>query len=235
MIRDVVESQRHERIETRMGGRLEEFLGPIPVLSQQDLAAVLEIIFRKAQVWVPAQSLRDLENYPASRRPLKLFEILARSNRTVNELLSETTTRQLLEAITDEQTRRELETIPETGRALPASRAQRLKLGRAIQMGIFAELDREYRRRELSMDNLQKFFDKLPQNEQDELLTLSPGEFRQELRGRFIESEWADSPVLLTLVRQFFRTQRPGERPPVGGPRREGRTRPPIRRPSDQN
>ena len=235
MIRDVVESQRSERIETRMGGRLEEFLGPIPVLNRQDLAAVLEILFKKAPQWVSMQAIRELESYPENRRPLKLFELLARTNRTVNQLLSETTAKQLLEAISDEQTRRELETVPDTGRSMPASRARQVKLGRAIQMSVFAELDREYRRRELSPENLQKFFDKLSTEEQDELLTLSPEEFRQELRGRFVESEWADSPIILTLVRQFFRSRQPAGRLPQGGQRNEGRPRPPIRRSQEQN
>jgi hypothetical protein len=235
LIRDIIESQRSDRIQTRMGSRLEEFLGPIPVLSQKDLLAVMEIIFRKAPVWISAESLRELESYPEKRRPLKLFEMLARKNRTVSELLTETTTRQLLEAISDEQTRRELETVPESGRSMPAARARMLKVGRAIQMSVFAELDREYRRRELSLANLQKFFSTLPPEEQQQLLTLSPEEFRQELRGQFVESEWADSPVLLTLVRQFFRPRPPAGRLPPGSPRGDGRPRLPDRRSPNRN
>lgn len=238
LIREVVESQRDERIETRMGGRIEQFLGPIPNLSRQDLSAMLAIIDRKKALLVPsASSLQDLDNYEGISRSLKLIELMARSNRSLGDLLNETNSRQLLDAVTDKETRRELETIPDSERRMLTAVARRVKLGLTIQKAIFAELDRERRQRAFTPENLEKFFEKLPLEQQDELLELSPEQFRQELRDRYQDDQQAarsENPINFILIRQFFSFQRPGERSPPLGRRREGRPTPPDRRPQDR-
>lgn len=223
LMRQLVNEQRDDRIEIRMGGG-GGFLGPIPSISRADLEAMLEVISGKLGLYLG--NAPGLEGYEGMRRYLKMFELLGRQGRSMRELLSESSVQQLLAAISDEQTREQLQTLPEIERPLGDAQRRRLKLALTIYRAVETELDRELRSRRVSPENLTRYFENLPLDEQDELLTLTPSQFRQELLSRYVETEWSQNRIDMRLVRQFFRPQRPAaER----GPDRDGPgTRPRI-------
>jgi hypothetical protein len=225
LMRQLVEEQRDDRIEIRMGDR-GGFLGPIPAISRPDLEAMLEVISGKLGLYLNRPE--ELEGYEGMRRYLKMFELLARQGRSmIRDLLGEANVQLLLQAISDEQTREQLQAVPDIDRPQAEAARRRTKLALAIFQAIEMELDRELRSRRVSPENLTRYFENLPPEEQDELLTLTPGQFRQELLSRYVETEWSQNRINMGLVRQFFRPQRPpGERRQENGP-------PPQRRPGE--
>lgn len=231
-IRNLVEEQRDERIEVRMGERM-EFLGPIPLISRSDLEAMCRIIESRLELYIT--NPQELDGYDGMSRYLKMFELLARERRSVRDLLSDANRRLLLDAIADDQTREQLESIPDNlERPLAVAQARRLKLGLAISQAVEVELDRELRQKRSSRENLAAYFDNLPIEEQDDLLALTPEQFREQLFSQYVENEWSQDRINMRLVRQFFRPQLPpGERggPGRGAIERPGPGRPPNERP----
>jgi hypothetical protein len=227
LMRQLVEEQRDDRIEIRMGDR-GGFLGPIPAISPRDLEAMLEVISGKLGLYL--NDPQELEGYEGMRRYLKMFELLSRQGRSTHQLLGEDNVQLLLQAISDEQTREQLQTLPDMGRPLAQASLRRTKLGLAMYQAIETELDRELRSRRVSPENQTRYFENLPREEQDELLALTPSQFRQELLSRYVETEWSQNRINMRLVRQFFRPQRPPEERPQEngppGPRRPGESPP---------
>lgn len=220
LMRQLVDEQRDDRIEIRMGDR-GGFLGPIPSISRTDLEAMLEVISGKLGLYL--NNPQDLEGYEGMRRYLKMFELLAQQRRSIWQLLGEANIQLLLQTISDDQTRQQLQTLPDVERPRGDAQLRRVKLGLAIYQAIETELDRELRSRRVSSENLSKYFENLPLEEQDELLNLTPGQFRQELLSRYVETQWSQNRINMRLVRQFFRPQRPPtERPAGDGPPRDG-------------
>jgi hypothetical protein len=221
LMRQLVDEQRDDRIEIRMGDR-GAFLGPIPAIGRKDLEAMLEIISGKLGLYLNRS--QELEGYEGMRRYLKMFELLSRQGRSVHQLLGEDNVQLLLQAISDEQTREQLQSIPDIERPQAEAPLRRTKLALAMFQAIETELDRELRSRRVSPENLTRYFEKLDQDQQDELLTLTPAQFRQQLLSRYVETEWSQNRINMGLVRQFFRPQRPpGERPPGDNPPAERR------------
>lgn len=220
LMRELVDDQRDVRIEVRMGER-SEFLGPLPQISRSDLEAMLTVLDGKLGLYLDDPA--ELAGYEGMRRYLKMFELLARQRRTIRDLLGDANMQLLMAAISDEQTREQLQTLPEADRPLAEIPLRRLKMGLAIYQAIEVELDRELRSRRVSPENLARYFDELTLEEQDELLTLIPSQFQQQLLSRYVETEWSQNRINMRLVRQFFRPQRPpGDpsappRPPDGG------------------
>src|SRR5690606_18378710 len=123
LIRDVLERQREDRIEIRLGAQQEERLGPIPTLSADDLEKMLAILEQTAESMLPTQAVaRQLDGVEGRARTLKLFAIMGRQDQRLITLLTDDLMQRLMEAISDEKARTMLETIPDRPQTAPMAR-----------------------------------------------------------------------------------------------------------------
>ncbi len=224
LVRTIVEQQRDERLESQLeGGRfalLQQRLGPLPLLSEQDFSAVLQQVQRRVQLGLTPQMRTELTGFEGVRAALKLMELLSQSGKSLVDLVDAATLKQMEDAITDPKVREQLKTIPEetlsrpvteraTEGSLPREAPSRPQLRKMkVLLTIAKNVERwlENERPQLAPDDasLQTFFKTLPEQEQEELLALAPDEFHTQLRRRFIEDELRGYNIDVRKVRRFL-------------------------------
>ncbi|MGE0375048.1 MAG: hypothetical protein AB7I48_26310 [Planctomycetaceae bacterium] len=202
LVREVLDRQRSDRMELRMGSPLENRFGPIPTLSPQDLANVLAVFHESAESALPPAAARELENYQGLGRTLKLIELLVRQDRRLFSLLTDARWEQLVNAIADDQARKMLE--PDTNAQTSRPALQKFKPAVMLWKNLELAMEREARQRAVTDQKLEAVLTSLPAAEQEELFDLSPLLFRLELRTRVPEAN-AARPIDRRLVPRFFR------------------------------
>lgn len=202
LVREVLDRQRSDRLELKMGSPLEERFGPIPTLSPEDLRNVLAVFHDAAEPALPAPAAQELAVYEGLGRTLKLIELLVRQDRRLFTLMNDVRWKELVAAISDQNARQMLNA--DEGAATARSARQRLKPVIMLWKNLELAMDRESRQRAVTDDKLAAVLDDLPPAEQDELFDLSPQLFRLELRTRLPEVN-AARPIDRRLVQRFFR------------------------------
>ncbi len=224
LVREMVDRQRDARLESQLeGGRfsqLQQRLGPLPLLNEQDFLAVLEQIQRRVQLGLTPQMRQELATFTGVRRALKLMELLSQSGNGLSDLVDAATLKRIEDAISDETAREQLRTIPDA--ALPRGAAERAgdnapqretvlraqlrkwKVLVTVAKNVEHWLEQERPRLVPDDASLQSFFAELPEPAQDELLELPPEQFHAQLRRRFIEEELRGYNIDVRKVRQFL-------------------------------
>ncbi|MCA9026431.1 MAG: hypothetical protein KDA86_14585 [Planctomycetaceae bacterium] len=181
LVREIVDRHNNESLELRAGASLQR-LGSIPSLTPADMERLLTSIAEEAE---PRIDANELEGFDGLQRTLKVFELMGRKNEKLINLLTEERMQTLLKSLSNDSDRRMLEYLADNRPAPP--QLGRIKLAITLLKNLEVTIQRELRRQELSSEDLQATFAELPAADQDELLELSPSEFRGELRHRSVD------------------------------------------------
>lgn len=171
------------------------FLGRFPVLTSEQLAALVEAL--KRNVSLNQEQARQLNSLRGIEHHLAFFQILRERDQRLEQLLDRAGAERLLEILPQEN-------MPNWTGEEDIAQRRRSFLSQLLFWNMFKEYQLEIRRRRPSAEDLQRFVANWPADrraELDQLLELEPDEFRERLEREYaaqhLDLDWEVVPQVI--------------------------------------